>query len=148
MLEYLPMRAEFEPRNVMKQRGQLVVDVPDFSIKPGDIDASKHLFDAYGNTETEISAGWIIRMCQQKGSWDPFTLEDIESFYKACGLKDGFTFNRLVNPGMGFFIKEGNVSVGGGWIVERDGKYHVTTVFVEAAYKSSPATLTSSASNS
>ena len=132
------MKAEFEHKNVMQQRGQLVKDVPNFRIKPKDIDATRHLFDAYGNIETEISAGWIIRMCQQKGSWEPFTKAEIEAFYHAKGKKDGFNFNELVQPGTGFFIMKGYVPVGGGWIVEKEGKYCVTTTFVEAAYKSSP----------
>lgn len=132
MKEYL-----LDYRNVLSQRGSLVSETPDFKVKPEDIDCSKHLFDAYGNNETEISAGWIIRMLQKKGSWAPFTKEDIETFYQAGGFKDGFTFNQLVNPGTSFFAREGNVQVGGGWIVEKDGKFHVTTTFVEAALKSS-----------
>jgi hypothetical protein len=135
----LESRPEFESRNVMKQRGQLVKDIPDFKIKPDDIDVSKGLWDAYGNSETETSAYWIIKMCQKNGSWNPFTEDDIEKFYASKGMRDGFIFNQLVNPGTGFFIKEGYVPVGGGWIVKKDGKYHVTTAFVEAAHASSPA---------
>lgn len=127
---------DFNPRRVGVQRGILVEDVPNFGIIPSDIPMSRHLFDAYGNAETEISARCIIRMCQQRESWEPFTSDDIERFYQEGGWKDGFCFNQLVDPGTGFGIN-GSYPIGGGWIVKREGKYHVTTAFVEAAYKAS-----------
>ncbi len=136
MIELGPI--DFDPRHVTTQRGQLVEDVPGFGIRPADIDTSRHFFGAYGNMETEVSAGWIVRMCQQRGSWESFTSREIEDFYRAGGQRDGFTFNQLVGPQTGFFIAEGYVPVGGGWIVERDGQYHLTTAFVQAAYRSSP----------
>lgn len=132
--------ARFDPRELMDQRGPLVEDVKDFPIKPRDIDAKKPFADAFGNTETEISAGYIVRMCQEKNSWAPFTDKEIEEFYQRSGHKDGFTFNWLVDQGTSFSIMTGNNPVGGGWIVKKDGKYHLTTTFVEAIFKSSPAT--------
>lgn len=129
----------FDPRELLVQRGPLVEEVADFRIKPGDINANQHLSEAYGHYETEISAGYIIRMCQEKGSWEPFTQEEIKKFYQKAGHQDGFTFNQLVDRGLGFSIMSGNYPVGGGWIVLRDGKYHLTTTFIEAAFKSSPA---------
>jgi hypothetical protein len=77
-------------------------------------------------------------MCQQRGSWEPFTFEDIDGFYQEGGFRDGFRFNQLVKPGVGNAGPEEFFPVGGGWIVERDGQYHVTTAFVTAAYQSSP----------
>ena len=130
--------ARFDPRAQMPQRGELVTDNTDCTIKPSDIDTSTHLSDAYGNYETEISAWWIIRMCQEKHSWAPFSRSEIEEFYQKGGMKDGFTFNQLVRPGKSFFIREGNVPFGGGWIVEKDRMCYLTTAFIEAAYKSSP----------
>jgi len=131
--------ARFDPRKLLEQRGPLVEEVADFPIKPNDINASQHLSDAFGNLETETSAGYIIRMCQEKGSWDPFTKEDIEEFYKRSGHSDGFWFNQLVEPGKSFSIVNGEYLVGGGWVVLKDRKYHLTTTFVEAAFNSSPA---------
>jgi len=119
-----------------------------FRIQPEDIDASKHLCSAFDNMETEISAGWIIRFLQERGTgWRPFTYEEINAFYSRKH-QDGFCFNRLVESEMvppnlarafaGFF--EPRVPVGGGWIiVSADKKYLVTEEFVERCYKSSPA---------
>lgn len=78
-------------------------------------------------------------MLQEKGGWSPFTRGEIEAFYQKCGLKDGFRFNRLIQPGITFGIIRGNYSVGGGWVVENeDGTLEVTEEFVERVYKSSP----------
>ncbi|MCX6791557.1 MAG: hypothetical protein NT149_00780 [Candidatus Gottesmanbacteria bacterium] len=135
----MEMEPRFDPRTLLEQRGPLVEEVVDFPIKPGDINANKRLFDAYGNTETEISAGYIIRLCQEKDSWKPFTAEEIEEIYHRVSSHEGFSFNQLVDQGMSFSIVTGRYPVGGGWIVLREGKYHLTTTFVEAAFKSSPA---------
>lgn len=132
------MESRFDPRELLVQRGPLVEEVKNFPIKPRDINANQHLFDAYGNNETEISAGYIIRMCQEKGSWSPFTKDEIEEFYKNKGHNDGFSFNQLVDQGISYSMVTGRHIVGGGWIVLKNGKYHLTTTFVEAAFKSSP----------
>lgn len=77
-----------------------LIGIPMDGIKPEDIDASKHLFGAFGHSETEVSAGWIVRYCQERGKgWDDFSYEDIEAYYRQKGLHDGFTFNRLVRMG-------------------------------------------------
>lgn len=65
-----------------------------YPIRPKMIDATRHFYDAFGNTETEVSAGWIVRFCQRVNSWEPFKLSALEAFY-ARKWKDGFTFNRL-----------------------------------------------------
>jgi hypothetical protein len=127
---------------------RIVVDARSFHIQPEDIDASKHLFGAFGNAETEISAGWIVRFLQVRGQgWVPFSREEIEAFY-AQYQKDGFTFNRLIEPEFvppnlarafaGFH--DTPIPEGGGWImVGTDEKYRVTDDFVECCYRSSPA---------
>lgn len=115
-------------------------------IQPDNIDASRHLFNSFDNLETETSAAWIIRFIQErKRGWAPFTLEDIERFY-ARKHKDGFRFNRLVEPEMvppslarafaGYH--DPKIPVGGGWIILRDGRYHVTEEFIRRCNKSSP----------
>lgn len=133
------LELRFNPRELFEKRGPLVEEVADFPIQPGDINAKQHMYDAYGNNETEISAGYIIRMCQEKGSWEPFTADEIEEFYQKVSPHTGFSFNQLVDQGMGYSIVSGHYPVGGGWIVLKDGKYHLTTTFIEAAFKSSTA---------
>jgi hypothetical protein len=118
-----------------------------FPITPEHIDASQHLFDAFDNQETEISAGWIIRFMQaREAGWMPFTMEEIEAFYSKK-FSDGFRFNRLVEPQMippslvrafaGHF--DPLVPAGGGWIILGDDKkYYVTDDFVTRCFKSRP----------
>lgn len=108
-------------------------------ILPEHIDTSRHLWDSFGHTETEISAGYIIRMCQEKGSWEPFTYEEIEEFYQQFGYKN-FRFNALVEPVTERLFDGRRVTFGGSFIRKReDGTYEITEKFKEKAFKSSPA---------
>jgi hypothetical protein len=93
--------------------------------QPEAIDASRHLWNAFDHSETEISAGWIVRLCQSDGvGWKPFSRTDIEFFY-GRKVKDGFTFNKLIERG---------------WIIEdTDGNFHFTDEFVNRCFASSPA---------
>jgi len=143
----------------------------DYPIQPQDIDASRHFFDAFDNMETEISAGWIIRFMQQRGTgWQPFTQDEIDVHYNRK-FSGHFPFNRLVeaesvlarpaeefgrvlehvsicrntNPTVAAISyamedhRPEKVEVGGGWVILRDGKYHVTHEFISRCHKSSPA---------
>jgi hypothetical protein len=93
-------------------------------IKPSHINTERHFSEAFRNLETETSAQWIVRLCQERGSWQPFSDEEIEAFYRRNGQLDGFTFNNLLRPG---------------WVVKGDdGKYRVTSEFVAVCYASSP----------
>ncbi len=130
------------------KKNRIIVDGESFHIQPDDINAAKHFFCAFGNSETEISAGWIVRFLQKrKQGWAPFTYEEIEAFYSRK-RKDGFTFNRLIDPEMippdlarafaGYH--DARVPAGGGWIViDTSDRYWVTEEFVERCHRSSPA---------
>ena len=108
-------------------------------ILPEHIDTSRHLWDSFDHTETEISARYIIRMCQERGSWEPFTYEEIEEFYRQFGHKN-FSFNALVEPVTERSFGGGSTTFGGGFIKKReDGTYEITEIFKERAFKSSPA---------
>jgi len=54
-------------------------DTEKFPIRPQDIDVSSGFWDAFGNTETEVSARYLVKMAQRHGSWRPFTLDEIEA---------------------------------------------------------------------
>jgi hypothetical protein len=109
-----------------------------YLVEPSEIDASKHLFGAFEHTETEVSAGYIIRMLQEVGEWRPFTREEIEEFYQRSGHTD-FWFNALVNPVNERLADGSSYQVGGGYVIERDdGKFEVTEEFVERAFESLP----------
>lgn len=102
----------------------IIVTEDVFSVRPGDIDASKHFYEAFDNTETEISARWIIRFLQERNEgWRPFTYDEINVFYGREFSHD-FEFNRLVKRG---------------WIILRsDGKYYITADFICRCYRASP----------
>lgn len=124
----------------------IVTESTRHKIKPKDINTSQHFFDAFDNTETEISAGYIVRLCQKKGGWFPFTKNEIEAFYRESGNVN-FTFNRLIEPEMvppslaRAFAGHHDTPVpkGGGWVVNINGMYHVTDDFIVRCFKSSPA---------
>lgn len=117
-----------------------------FPVQPNQILTTGHLWDAFDHSETEVSALWLVMFCQDRGrSWEPFTAADIQSFYDTKRAARGrhserFLFNRLVEAGRGFFIKEGLVPVGGGWIVENDKQYHFTPDFITRCFSSAPVT--------
>lgn len=92
-------------------------------ITPFDISTSNHFWNAFDHSETEVSANWIVQLCQARGSWDPFSREAIEEIYSRKH-RDGFTFNKLLSNG---------------WIIERDGLYHITAGFIVRCFESSPA---------
>lgn len=131
----------------MSQRSIITVG-ENFPIRPEHIDASQHLFGSFDHTETEVSAGWIVRFMQARGKgWMPFTFDEINKFY-STKYKEGFTFNRLVEHEMippslvrafaGY--RDPLIPAGGGWIIlGNDKKYYVTDDFVTRCFKSRPA---------
>jgi hypothetical protein len=111
---------------------------PGYPIQPKDIDASDHLWNAFDHMETETSAGYIVRMCQLRGGWVPFTREEIEEFYQKAG-RTNYSFNRLVDPGIAHGYR-GSELKGGGWVVcDEAGTYRVTHEFITRCFKSAPA---------
>jgi len=58
-----------------------IVEDRDYPIKPEDIDATRHFFEVFDHTETEISARWVVRLCQEKEHWGPFTEAELTAFY-------------------------------------------------------------------
>lgn len=92
-------------------------------IKPSDIDTSRHFWDAFGNCETEISACWIVRFCQDRNSWEPFTYDELNFFCKANGHKGDFWFNRLDKKA---------------FIQKKNGLYHIAHRFICRCYEASP----------
>ena len=118
---------------------RVVIHERDFPIQPDHIATPKggHFWNAFDNTETEISARYVVRLCQRKGGWYPFSYDEIEALYNEAGYRN-FAFNRLIEPGMAFYIQKGRVPEGGGWIIEQEGQYFVTDDFILRCYKSSP----------
>jgi hypothetical protein len=115
-------------------QGEIIGDNGYYPVRPEDMDISTHLWDAFDNAETEISAKWLIRLAQQNGSWKPFTRDEIEEFYRSKSVYRGFSFNRLIDPQPAFYILRGSVLEGGGFIVEKEDKLHFTSEFVNKAF--------------
>lgn len=134
----------FEPkqyRNQMRHRGpndiadskrpNYLIVYPDiFPIKPADVN-TRGLMETFGNSETEVSAYWLLKLAKERNSWASFTLADIEKIYHVK-YKEDFLFNRLVDIGSGYSIHGGRYDIGGGWIYydETVERYYFSVDFV------------------
>lgn len=98
---------------------------PMHPVRPSNINIGEHFWDAFGNSETESSAYWIVRLMQEAGDlWRPFSNQEIETLYRKAG-HGGYRFNRL---------KDGEY----GWILERDGLNYITHNFICRCYEVAP----------
>ncbi len=94
-------------------------------VEPEKINTEQHFWDAFGNVETEISARWIVRFCQErKRGWEPFSKSEIEQFYNQHGYVH-FMFNKLLSRDQRYVRVEGDA-------------YSVTPEFVDRCYQASP----------
>lgn len=97
-----------------------------YLIQPNHIYTGDHFWEAFGNLETETSARHIVRLCQARGGWLPFTKEEIDAF-----SGQNFWFNHLHIHGPD--KDEHNI------VRFVDGQFYVTHEFIVACFKSSPA---------
>jgi hypothetical protein len=97
-----------------------------YPIKPSHINTKEHFWDAFGNVETEASALFIVRLCQEKGGWLPFTKEELDRI-----SKEDYRFNRLRNS-------EDGEGAGDLVILGSDNQYRVTHKFIATCFRSSP----------
>jgi hypothetical protein len=78
-------------------------------LKPTDFQTKEHYWGTFGNSETEVSACWIIMFLQHRMSqgevaqngWAPFTYEELDNFYNDTRMargkaRENFWFNRLI----------------------------------------------------
>ncbi len=82
---------------------------------PDQIDMEYHFMDAFDNYEREITARWIVQLCQEKGDWMPFTKPEIDKYHLSKTGKP-FYFNGIVAPEYG--------------IEERGHLFHIGMKFV------------------
>lgn len=103
---------------------RIVID-PLISPKPEQINTTEHFWDAFGHSETEISARHIVRLMQKRGTgWAPFTFGEINDLYQTIvEISIDYTFNRLTREG---------------WVVQEGDLYRVTYDFVYRCHLSSP----------
>lgn len=103
----------------------VIRDPNGFQIQPLDIDTEQKFWGAFGHSQTEWSANWLVRFCQDHRGWHPFTSAELAAFRRKHVSEDHFPFNRLLQES---------------WIQQDgDGLYHFTFEFVLACYRSSPA---------
>jgi hypothetical protein len=115
-----------------------VIEGLNYPIKPEDIDTSKPFMEAFDHTETESSARWVVRFCQEKESWGPFREEELQTFYNRTYPESRFHFNRLIEPGM-TYESRGSLLRGGGWLVRDGTNLRVTHDFITRCFRASPA---------
>ena len=102
------------------------------TITPEMIDTKKHFFDSFGHMETEISACWVVRLAQEKGTWGPFTVGEMQAFYEKKGRKENFFFNKLSPKANGWLTVEGDL------YENATALFAPTADFILRCYKSSP----------
>lgn len=92
------------------------------TVRPSDINTQVHFWDAFDHSETEISANWVVRFCQDRGDrWEPFTLDEISSWAQENGHKGRFTLNRLPGRHLQQMC---------------DGRYVIADSFIRACFNS------------
>jgi len=60
------------------------------TLRPRDICTKKFFFDSiWQNTETEVTARWLVRLCQKldPNRWVPFTFRELTAFYQEGRLR-------------------------------------------------------------
>lgn len=105
-----------------------------YGIRPNDIDTSRHFWECFNKSETEVSARYIAQFMQERQDkgyvdWAPFTYADINDFYSRKGAGDGFTFNGLLRT------SHSNLDVNSSTkyiIVDSEGNMRVTGQFIYA----------------
>lgn len=97
-------------------------------IQPVDIDISKAFMSAFGNNETETSAYWIVKYCQERTTpgWGNFRYRQINEFY---GARGSFSFNRLISMGYIYGDEDG--------VIRDDTIFQIDYRFVAKCYVAS-----------
>lgn len=99
------------------------------NVMPNNIDTTRHFDGAFGHFETELTARLIVKVCQNlRNRWMPVTILQLNETRLALGCGG---FEDMVQGLIGLLDRR-IVSCQGELII-------VTTEFVEACYRHSPA---------
>lgn len=80
----------------------------------------------FSGPNTNRAAHRVMRFCKSRGSWDPFTKDEIKKFIReTLGLAEEFSFFTL--------------DVENGYIVNYDDHYYLTHEFVAKYFLAAPA---------
>ncbi len=111
----------------------------DFDLASADTMAS-----TFGKHEVEKAAANIIRFCQRRGGWYPFTVEELIAFYKEVGENPRFIFFGLLgaweDDGMLAQLSESRWRQPRGQYIAIgcDGMYRVTESFIKRCKREKP----------
>jgi hypothetical protein len=106
----------------------------EYPIRPCHINTQTHFWGAFGNCETEISANWIVRLCQKRGDWGPFPFSELEALYNERG-HTGITLNNLSDAELAMSGKDSETGR-----VLPETILAPTHRFVSGCFKAAPAT--------
>jgi len=98
-----------------------------YAIQPRHISGKKFFWDAFADDNTANSAKIIVRLCQAKGGWIPFTKGEIDSFF-------GHDF-----PFDGLCPQDNEKDADNLVILGEDGRYRVTREFIIGCFNAAPA---------
>lgn len=95
-----------EGRELTKIRGDLIMgDIRKWNgISPSMLlnKATRGLWDAFDNSETEASALWVLRLQTKRGNWGPFSVKSLSNLYHEKYPDEDFCWNWLIYPGLCF----------------------------------------------
>ena len=103
----------------------VVTDTHAVPISPADIKTDLHFSDAFGDFASDVVARQIIKFCQKRNSWNPFTRNEIKSFWQNLYPDDPFSLEDLIDSG---FIKRRGI---------RHGRYCLTLEFISRCHQAS-----------
>lgn len=101
---------------------QVIVDPSKFPIKPSHLAEKGSLMSSFGNSETEATASWLrnfaLRVLAKSGDvFRPFTYGEINDIYHETFPNSNIHMNRMVTPQGSFYIQQGTIHEGGGFLV-------------------------------
>jgi len=96
-------------------------------IEPRHLDVKHGIWNAFGKSEAEGSAVWIVEFCQERGSWNGFTKAALDKF-----AGEDFWFNGLTTT-------QSNQTKKWTWLIEKNDKLFPSVEFVAVCYTSAPA---------
>ena len=134
----------------MSKEPKVVVEGPGMHhhpIRPKDFNLASvgTLSSTFGKSEVEQTARNLIRFCQRRGGWYPFTVEELIDFYKQVGEDPRFIFFGLLGVwgDDGMFAQHTNP-----WhesppylVIGADGMYRVTERFIQQCASGKPTAL-------
>ena len=101
------------------------IDPATYLIKPRHINTVVAFLGFFDRAETAIAARQIVRFCQQRRKgWAPFTLAALNQF---CQVQE---------PAVQFWLSGLDAY---GYVVSKNGSYHLTHKFVATCFLASPA---------